>query len=79
MMAGVITLADGTSFQCAFPGRKPPGTWVLEYQRKSFPGAHGSRPLYSLMGGKVYDVNSLLARQIDEEAPSGAMSFVCRA
>ena len=75
MMAGVITSADGKSFQCAFPGRKPPGTWILEYQRKGFPGAHGSRHLYNLMGGKVYEVDFLLARKMDEEAPSGAIEL----
>lgn len=75
MMAGVITSADGTSFQCAFPGRKPPGTWMLEYQCKGFPGAHGSRHLYNLMGGKVYDVDFLLARRMDEERPSGAIEL----
>lgn len=75
MMAGVITSADGTSFRCAFPGRKPPGSWILEYQRKGFPGAHGSRHLYNLMGGKVYDVDFLLARRIDEEAPSGLIEL----
>ena len=72
MMAGVITSADQTSFQCAFPGRKSPGRWILEYQLKGFPGAHGSRHLYNLMGGTVYEVDFLLARKMDEEAPSGA-------
>lgn len=75
MMAGVITSADGTSFQCAFPGRKPPGTWVLEYQCKGFPGAHGSRHLYNLMGGKVYDVDFLFARPMGEKSPSGAIEL----
>lgn len=75
MMAGVVTSPDGESFQCAFPGRKRPGSWVLEYQPKGFPGAHGSRHLYNLMGGKVYEVDFLLARQMDEEGPSGAMEL----
>ena len=75
MLAGVVTSPDGTSFQCAFPGRKPPGTWVLEFQRKGFPGAHGSRHLYNLMGGKVYEVDFLLARRMDEESPSGAVDL----
>lgn len=75
MMAGVVTSADGKSFQCAFPGRKRPGIWVLEYQPKGFPGAHGSRHLYNLMGGKVYEVDFLLARQTDEDAPPGAMEL----
>ncbi len=75
MMAGVITSADGKSFQCAFSGRKRPGAWKLEYQRKGFPGAHGSRHLYNLMGGKVYEVDFLLARRVDEEAPADAMEL----
>ena len=75
MLAGVITSPDGTSFQCAFPGRKPPGTWVLEYQRKGFPGAHGSRHLYNLMGGKVYKIDFLLARRVDEDHPSGIVDL----
>ena len=73
MMAGVITSADGLSFQCAFPGRKPPGTWTLEYQRKGFPGAHGSRHLYNLMGGKVYEVDFLRARRLNNNPPSDAL------
>ena len=75
MLAGVITSPNGTSFQCAFPGRKSPGTWVLWYQRKGFPGAHGSRHLYNLMGGKVYEVDFLLARRMDEDRPSGAVDL----
>ena len=75
MMAGVITSADGTSFQCALPGRKPPGSWILEYQPKGFLGAHGSRHLYNLMGGKVYEIDFLLARRMDEGVPSGAIEL----
>ena len=75
MMAGVITSADGKSFQCAFSGRKRPGAWKLEYQRKGFPGADGSRHLYNLMGGKVYEVDFFLARRLDEEAPADAMEL----
>ena len=78
MLAGVITSPNGTSFQCAFPGRKPPGTWVLEYQRKGFPGAHGSRHLYNLMGGKVYEVDFLLAQRMekDKNHPSDTVDLV---
>jgi len=73
MMAGIVTSADGKSFQCAFPGCKPPGTWTLEYQRKGFPGAHGSRHLYNMMGGKVYKVDFLHARRLnDNDAPGSA-------
>ena len=75
IMAGIITSGDGISFQCAFPGRKSPGIWTLEYLRKGFPGAHGSRHLYNLMGGKVYDVDFLMARRLDTDAPHGALKL----
>ena len=70
MMAGIVVSPDSTEFQCAFPGRKPPGSWILEYQPKGFPGAHGSRHLYNQQGGKVFEVDFLFARRIVEEAPS---------
>ena len=62
MAAGIVSSPDST-FQCAFAGRKNQGDWVLEYQRNGFPGAHGSRHLWNLMGGKVYEVDFLLARR----------------
>lgn len=63
MLAGIITgkSIDGKKFQCAFPGRKSPGEWTLVHQLKGFPGAHGSRHLYNLMSGKVYEVDFLHA------------------
>ena len=75
MMAGVIASADRTSFQCAFFRRKPPGEWVLKYQRKGFPGAHGSRYLCNMMGGKVYEVDFLHARRLDEESPPDTLEL----
>ncbi|KAL9045034.1 MAG: hypothetical protein Q9206_007343 [Seirophora lacunosa] len=69
MVAGIVT-SPTSSFQCAFAGRKQAGTWTLEYQRKGFPGAHGSRHLWNLMGGKVYEVDFLLARRLkDDDGP----------
>ncbi|KAL8651719.1 MAG: hypothetical protein Q9226_004586 [Calogaya cf. arnoldii] len=69
MVAGIVT-SPTSLFQCAFAGRKQPGTWILEYQRKGFPGAHGSRHLWNLMGGKVYEVDFLLARRLkDDDGP----------
>ncbi|KAL9632356.1 MAG: hypothetical protein Q9204_003829 [Flavoplaca sp. TL-2023a] len=65
MVAGIVT-SPTSSFQCAFAGRKQPGMWILEYQRKGFPGAHGSRHLWNLMGGKVYEVDFLLARRLKD-------------
>ncbi|KAL8683950.1 MAG: hypothetical protein Q9186_000161 [Xanthomendoza sp. 1 TL-2023] len=67
MTAGVIEAPEPGKLQCAFPGRKPPGMWLLEYQPKGFPGAHGSRHLYNMMGGKVFDVDFLLAREYTNE------------
>lgn len=75
MMAGVITSADNNSFQCAFAGRKPPGKWTIEYQCKGFSGAHGTRHLYNLMGGRVYEVDFLHARRSNEEDPSDALEL----
>ncbi|KAL8726859.1 MAG: hypothetical protein Q9181_005901 [Wetmoreana brouardii] len=69
MVAGNVT-SPSSSFKCAFAGRKQPGMWVLEYQPKGFPGAHGSRHLWNLMGGKVYEVDFLLARRLkDDDTP----------
>ncbi len=46
----------------AFCGRKPAGHYVLQHQPRGFPGAHGSRHLYNMLGGRVYDVDFLFAR-----------------
>ena len=45
MTGGVVVAPDSSKFKCTFPGRKPPGEWILEHQPKGFPGAHGSRHL----------------------------------
>ncbi|KAI4636350.1 hypothetical protein J4E83_001304 [Alternaria metachromatica] len=63
MLAGVIVAPSG--LQLAFCGRKPAGTYVLEYAVKGFPGAHGSRHLYNMLGGKVYEVDYIFARDQD--------------
>lgn len=67
MLAGIVTSAEGSTFKCAFPGRKQPGTWVLECQPKGFSGALGSRHFYNQMGGKVYEADFLLARRLNDE------------
>ncbi|KAI9840932.1 MAG: hypothetical protein M1837_001111 [Sclerophora amabilis] len=66
MLAGIITAdRDGSSFKIAFPGRaKQPGHWMLEEQKKGYPGAHGSRHLYNMMGGKVFEVDMLFKKSI---------------
>lgn len=63
MTAGVVVTLIPNRFRCAFPGRKAPGLWLLEYEPKGFPGAHGSRHLHNMMGGEVYEVDFLFARE----------------
>ena len=77
MTAGVIVAPEPSTLKCAFPGRKSPGEWILEYQPKGFPGAHGSRHLYNMMGGKVFEVDFLFARKISEheEIPKDALKL----
>lgn len=68
MVCGVIHAQAGI-LQVAFCGRKAPGLYRLEYVPKGFPGAHGSRHLYNMMGGQAHDVDFMFARQSDEEKP----------
>ena len=57
MMAGVIS--DGV-WKVAFPGRaKHAGPWLLQERPKGFGGAHGTRHLYNMQGGKVFEVDLL--------------------
>lgn len=67
MVAGVIV----TPFsKIAFPGRKPPGNWRLLYEKRGFPGAHGSRHLYNMNGGKVYEIDLLAMTLTDPKQGS---------
>lgn len=57
MMAGIVSDGD---WKVAFPGRaKHAGPWLLQEKPKGFGGAHGSRHLYNMMGGKVFEVDLL--------------------
>ncbi|CAG8950070.1 hypothetical protein HYFRA_00008303 [Hymenoscyphus fraxineus] len=59
MLCGIIS--DGKSWKLAFPGRaKGAGPYILQERKKGFPGAHGSRHLYNMMGGKVFEVDLLV-------------------
>jgi hypothetical protein len=79
MMAGIISLGGGK--KVAFPGRaKGPGPWVLKEKKLGFPGAHGARHLYNMMGGKVYDVDLLELRPAtsvskEEKEKEGMVEF----
>ncbi|CAG8984011.1 hypothetical protein HYALB_00009021 [Hymenoscyphus albidus] len=58
-LCGIIS--DGKSWKLAFPGRaKGTGPYILQERKKGFPGAHGSRHLYNMMGGKVFEVDLLV-------------------
>lgn len=76
MMAGVISTEGDPPFRCAFTGRKPGGSWILEHQRRGFPGAHGSRHLYHLVGGNVYETDYLYARCLDDQVPQGCLQLI---
>jgi hypothetical protein len=73
MLSGVVVANTSTDLErlsVAFCGRKPPGHYQLKYIKNGFPGAHGSRHLYNMMGGKVYEVDFLLASKLgDSLAP----------
>ncbi|KAF8852040.1 hypothetical protein BDZ45DRAFT_600573 [Acephala macrosclerotiorum] len=64
MMAGIIS--DG-QWKVAFPGRaNHAGPWVLQERPNGFGGAHGSRHLYNMQGGKVFEVDLLALVRFDE-------------
>lgn len=60
MQVGIVR-SQSEDIKIAFCGRKPAGDYVLKYVAKGFPGAHGSRHLYNMMGGKVYEVDFMSA------------------
>lgn len=67
MQAGIVRSHDEDT-KIAFCGRKPPGDYVLRYVSKGFPGAHGARHLYNMMGGKVYEVDFMSAEPVSGTA-----------
>jgi len=60
MQCGIV-YAQREGLKVAFCGRKHPGEYLLRYVAKGFPGAHGSRHLYNMMGGRVYEVDFISA------------------
>ncbi len=60
VQAGIV-VSRSANVKIAFCGRKHPGTYILSYVPKGFPGAHGSRHLYNMMGGRVYEVDFMSA------------------
>ena len=73
MLAGIIETGTLT---VAFPGRKTGGSWILEWQPKGFNGAHGSRHLYNMLGGKPHEVDMLFRRELPQKiAPIGSLKL----
>ena len=70
MLAGVIAFHTSNALEVAFPGRKEPGSWVLEYTVKGFTVAHGGRHFYNMIGGNVHEVDYLLMKPTELEMQS---------
>lgn len=67
MMAGIVVDATAPqSFSVAFPGRLTPGNYRLECQESGFGLSHGSRHIYNMNGGKVFEIDFLFPRPIEE-------------
>lgn len=65
MMAGVVVKASNPlEFNIAFPGRMPPGTYTLIFQARGFAGSHGSRHIYNMNGGAVYEIDFILMKPL---------------
>jgi hypothetical protein len=71
MMAGIVVLrSNPKAFNLGFPGRSEPGVWRLEHEPKGFAGSHGSRHIYNMNGGKVYEVDFLFMERVSEQEPT---------
>lgn len=79
MLAGIV--GDGAGWKVAFPGRaKSKGPWVLQERKRGYPGAHGSRHLYNMAGGKTAEVDFLaLAPLVEAGAEYVELSVPCLA
>jgi hypothetical protein len=76
MMAGVVSnLSSTPPLRIAFPGRLEPGRWKLEFQPRGFALSHGSRHIYNMNGGKVFEIDFLYTRALSNEdrPPAGMM------
>ncbi|CAI6342527.1 unnamed protein product [Periconia digitata] len=77
MMAGVaVDASHPTDLNVGFPGRQPVGDYHLEFQDKGFGLSHGSRHLYNMCGGKVFEMDFLLARKLVNTENLGGESWI---
>ena len=66
MLSGVVS--DGRRWKLAFSGRvKSEGPWFLKHRRKGLAGAHGSRHLWNMVGGNVWEVDLLYYQRRETE------------
>ena len=66
MLAGVVT--NGRGWKLGFPGRaKSKGPWVLRKKEKGLAGAHGQRHLWNMLGGKVWEVDTLILEPAEHD------------
>jgi hypothetical protein len=76
IMAGVVSNPSSTPpLRIAFPGRLEPGRWTLEFQPRGFALSHGSRHIYNMNGGKVFEIDFLYTRALsnEDDLPDGVM------
>ncbi|KAJ1325625.1 hypothetical protein MN608_08819 [Microdochium nivale] len=74
IVCGVVS-SKSSGLNVAICGRKSPGIYCLQFLEKGFQGAHGSRHLYNMLGGKAFQVDFLAARRLlsDDEIPEGCV------
>ncbi|KAH7029350.1 uncharacterized protein B0I36DRAFT_325592 [Microdochium trichocladiopsis] len=74
IVCGVVS-SKASGLNVAFCGRKSPGIYCLRHLEKGFQGAHGSRHLYNMLGGKAFQVDFMAARKLlsDDEVPDGTL------
>lgn len=69
MMAGVVAKSSNPQdFNVAFPGRMAPGAYTLQFQARGYAGSHGSRHIYNMNGGAVYEIDYLLMKPLPKTA-----------
>jgi hypothetical protein len=68
IMTGVIVHPkQPETLRVAFPGRMSPGRYRLEHQPKGFALSHGARDLYNMNGGKVFEIDFLFPRLLEND------------
>ena len=75
MLAGIVSSGE---WKLAFSGRaKEKGPWMLKEKLKGFGTAHGSRHLYNMQGGKVFEVDllAMIKTDLDEDLQKNTLKL----